>query len=358
MKASIIYSALIFISMGVVAQPKIEFEKKVHDFGTIDEHKGPVSHKFLFTNTGNAPLSIQSVKASCGCTTPDWTKSPVLPGEHGYVIAKYDPSSRPGAFNKSLTINSDAEPQLLKVYIKGVVNPRPKSPEDEYPLEMGNLRARYRSFYMGRIKTDQPHSKKFDVYNNADKPLVFRDQAKAPEHIKVDYDPVVIPPHSRGYIEITYDAQKKNDFGTVFDHIILYTTEENEAAKHFRVQATIEEYFPPITEEEIKDAPQLSIEERTFEFGAVNQGEKVETTFKLKNTGRETLNIRTIKSTCGCTVANLDKYDLKPGEMVELNVTFDSENRRGLQHKSITIYSNDPQRPAQRVTLKGRVNAS
>jgi hypothetical protein len=62
---------------------KFSFEEETFDFGSIKEENGPVEHKFVFTNNGNAPLIIDGVRASCGCTTPGWSKEPIPPGEKG-----------------------------------------------------------------------------------------------------------------------------------------------------------------------------------------------------------------------------------------------------------------------------------
>ena len=65
----------------------VKFSKKVHDFGDILLSDKSVECTFEFKNTGKADLVLQKVKASCGCTTPDWTKEPVRPGETGIVKA-------------------------------------------------------------------------------------------------------------------------------------------------------------------------------------------------------------------------------------------------------------------------------
>lgn len=88
--------------------PVFKFNEETHDFGTIKE--GPeATFDFTFTNVGKEPLIIQDCKASCGCTTPDWTKAPVLPGQKGKISVKYDTKGRPGTFNKSIFIASNAK---------------------------------------------------------------------------------------------------------------------------------------------------------------------------------------------------------------------------------------------------------
>lgn len=105
---------------------KIEFEKEVHDYGTI-ENGANGECTFKFTNTGNAPLIISNAKGSCGCTVPSWPKEPIAPGASSEITVKYD-TKRPGAINKSVTITSNAVNEPTKVIrIKGNVKPKPQS---------------------------------------------------------------------------------------------------------------------------------------------------------------------------------------------------------------------------------------
>jgi hypothetical protein len=97
---------------------KLDFDALVHDFGTIMEESGSVTHSFKFTNAGDKPLIITKVHTSCGCTTPKWTKEPVKPGETGEVMATYKTSV--GPFNKSLTVTANGLPDIV-LYIKGNV---------------------------------------------------------------------------------------------------------------------------------------------------------------------------------------------------------------------------------------------
>src|SRR5690554_1310622 len=67
------------------AKPVLSFEKKIHDFGDIKEADGVASYVFEFINNGAQPLVVHNVRASCGCTTPDWTRQPVMPGGKGTI---------------------------------------------------------------------------------------------------------------------------------------------------------------------------------------------------------------------------------------------------------------------------------
>lgn len=98
------------------------FKFPVHDFGTIQE--GPAAeHEFEFTNTGKEPIIISNVSASCGCTTPSYSKDPVLPGKKGTIKASYNTQGRVAPFTKTITITSNAGMKVLT--IKGEVEKAP-----------------------------------------------------------------------------------------------------------------------------------------------------------------------------------------------------------------------------------------
>lgn len=79
------------------------------DFGDIKEAAGLVAHDFVVMNNGELPLVISRVVASCGCTTPEWTKEPIAPGKTGVVKVTYNPSGRPGKFVKTISVYSNGK---------------------------------------------------------------------------------------------------------------------------------------------------------------------------------------------------------------------------------------------------------
>jgi len=117
----ILFSALfLMFGLAALAQPAFEFEATEHDFGEIQEGT-KAKHVFEFTNTGNEPLVISSVRASCGCTTPKWPKEPVMPGETAQLEAVFNSSGRVGRFVKTISITANTSEPTTRVMIKGVV---------------------------------------------------------------------------------------------------------------------------------------------------------------------------------------------------------------------------------------------
>ncbi|MBK9730232.1 MAG: DUF1573 domain-containing protein [Chitinophagaceae bacterium] len=105
--------------------PVFKFKEESWDFGQIPQGT-PVTHVFTFDNSGKEPLIVSQSTASCGCTTPEWTKEPVLSGKSGTVKVTFN-AAKEGAFNKTITVLSNtASPKYLT--IKGTVLPKPPAP--------------------------------------------------------------------------------------------------------------------------------------------------------------------------------------------------------------------------------------
>ena len=121
MKQLLTLSFILFSFFNSFSQKsEIVFETPEYNFGDIQENKGKVSHKFNFTNNGKESIRILTVKPSCGCTTPNWSKDEIKPGKKGFIIAEYNPKGRPGVFRKSLSVITNDNRRSL-IFIKGKV---------------------------------------------------------------------------------------------------------------------------------------------------------------------------------------------------------------------------------------------
>lgn len=103
-------------------------------------------------------------------------------------------------------------------------------------------------------------------------------------------------------------------------------------------------------------APEIVVEQDSFNFGQVYQGEKVEHTFRFQNVGDAPLHIDKVRTSCGCTAALPSATEIAPGESGELSTTFDSGRFRGQVTKTIYLYSNDPLRQVTQLYIRGTVN--
>ena len=123
MKKFFVLTMLLFCGMSVALAQKpaeIKFDKLTHDFGTFSEKEPVVSCTFSFTNVGESPLIINQAVASCGCTVPEYTKTPIQPGEKGEIKVTYNGTGKfPGHFKKSITVRTNGAVEMTRLYIEG-----------------------------------------------------------------------------------------------------------------------------------------------------------------------------------------------------------------------------------------------
>ena len=100
--------------------PVIQFEKTEHDFGKILQGE-QVSYTFKFKNVGDAPLLITSIEKTCGCTSPEFTRTPVKPGDDGKITITYDSKGHKGFQNKRLIVKANTNPSESIIRIKAQV---------------------------------------------------------------------------------------------------------------------------------------------------------------------------------------------------------------------------------------------
>ncbi|MBP3845466.1 MAG: DUF1573 domain-containing protein [Prevotella sp.] len=123
MKKFILMTLMLVCGMTAVMAQKpaqIKFDKTTHNFGTFSESEPKVTCSFSFTNIGEQPLMINQAIASCGCTVPEYTKTPIQPGEKGQIKVTYNGTGKfPGHFKKSITVRTNGAVELTRLYIEG-----------------------------------------------------------------------------------------------------------------------------------------------------------------------------------------------------------------------------------------------
>lgn len=118
-KLSIITAALVCAAaVTVCAAPSVRWLDTEYNFGAFDEDYGPVTHDFKFVNDGTEPVTILAARASCGCTTPRYPRSPIAVGDTGVISVTYDPAGRPGRFTKYVGVELSYEGSKSKLIVK------------------------------------------------------------------------------------------------------------------------------------------------------------------------------------------------------------------------------------------------
>lgn len=358
MKKSIFIFSLLTISVlsSFTQQqtPYISFENESHNFGTIAEEKGSATHNFKFVNTGNEPLVLTNVRASCGCTTPKWTREPVLPGKDGVIVVSYNPAHRPGVFNKSITVTSNADNGTVVLRINGNVTPKEKTMEDIYRYDMNGIRTTTNHVAFNQVTFGEKAVKEVEVINTSDKNITIGFE-NVPKHITIKAVPTELKPNGKGKIEVTYDTKIKNDWGFVIDRVYVLLNGTRNTQSRLSISANIQDDFSTLTPEQRANAPVISFDETEYNFGTINQHASASYKYTFINNGKSNLIIRKVKASCGCTAVQPAKNIIAPGEKSSIKATFNAGTRKGKQQKTITITSNDPEHPTVLLKLVGNV---
>lgn len=345
-----VFLALTFIvcALSLYAQggPSIVFATLSHDFGTISEANGSVSCEFIFTNNGDAPLVISRVTASCGCTTPSWTQEPIAPGKTGFIKATYAAKGRPGQFNKTITVVSNAKEGTVMLNIKGLVQPANASIEEQYPFSIGELRLKSFLLSMYDVSKKGIKSDRIEMYNSGKAPLLVR-FGNLPSHLSVVANPSTLQPGAKGEIAITYKGNALKDWGPRTDDVFVLLNNETRIASDRKlvVSANLIEDFASLTPAQREAAGHLDASTMVVDLGVVKSGEKREKTVVLRNFGKSTLQIRKVSANPVYLKTKVDRMSIAPGKTATLNIVLLPSKLKGGLNEQVSIICSDPARP-------------
>lgn len=332
---------------------RIEFNETTHDFGTL-EQGAPAKVTFTFTNTSDAPVTLSNVKASCGCTTPKWTREEVAPGKTGEINVSYN-SNRVGPFNKSVRVNYNDRTDPVMVYIKGKVNAKPGAtaatpvkptkPAINYGIPRGAIAFEKNIENVKSITSEETRTVEFRYKNTSSSPVrILGDQTEIEPGLTFQPKDAVLKPGQESTLKVVVDgkALKANDQkdGYFSKQVAFSTDEKDGARKQLSINGTYKRVF---SEEEKANSPVIEFETVSVDGGKIIEGESFVYDFKFKNAGKAPLEIVSAKASCGCTATTPPGGAIQPGETAAITSTFNSKGRVGKQSKSITVRSNDLQ---------------
>jgi hypothetical protein len=286
---------------------------------------------------------IQNVVASCGCTTPDWTRQPIPSGAKGKVTAIYDPKDRPGQFNKTLSVYTNTKPEVTVLVIKGEVVPHEKTVEELYSFAIGAIRFESNHLAFTNVKKTEKKMRVMQVINTSSAPVKVEFDA-VPAHLALKSNPETLKPGQKGMVEGTFDANKNGGWGNVSDMIKVKLNGAVQENLFFYVSANLVEDFSGLSSAELQNAPVFKVASTTVDLGKIQGSTQNEVEFKFKNEGKNDLMIRFIRSTCGCTAVQQGNQGvgIKAGDSSSIKAVFNSGSYKGKVTKAIYVYTNDP----------------
>lgn len=354
MKRTILATALLAVCGLLFGQQAvITFEKSEHDFGKINEADGRVTTIFTFKNEGMAPLVLSNVRASCGCTTPTWTKTPIEPGQTGDITVTYNPNGRPGRFQKTITVTSNASSPTVKLTIKGEVIPKTQQAANRFPHKMADgLAVTMRDIVFGTVLNTKNLTKVIEYTNNSDQDITVEVLLNDKEPwVDAQLSLNVIKPKEVGQLSINIDGTKSKVWGLENSYIYFMVNGKRSLTDDLKLTLSysIEEDFSDVDK---MSAPIIEASAKEINLGAIAAGSKVSKTITLKNAGVNPLVIRAINNEHQPMIkVSAPRSAIKSGKSQDVKVQVVAGQEVGTYRKQIDIISNDPANPHTRVTL-------
>ena len=350
LKTIVIWGALLLPTVGVQAQ--LVFEPSSHDFGTVREVDGPVSYTFTGVNRGDEPVVLLDVVTSCGCTVPEFSRKPVLPGAAIRITVTYDPANRPGMFSKELAVYSSDRRKIATLTVSGKVEPRPKSIEERYPVAAGGgVRLSTTLNAFSYIALGREVHAAVEFVNTSDKEVAFRLRPKTTSGYLHVAAPERIAAGESGSIDIAYRIPAEEPhYGTVNDAL------EVEVAG--RSNGTIVTAHGIAVDDPAayrgKPAPAMRLSTNIVRFGTLKHAAAAaeKRTFTLSNEGDAVLTVRAIENKGRVRTSLRAGQRIAPGESVAVEVWLvPQESEYGPLLDRLSIITDDPARPMRQVRV-------
>lgn len=356
MKKMILFAAM-WLSIAAMAQePVLTFEKTTHDFGKINEADGRVTTVFEFTNEGMVPLVLTNVRASCGCTTPKWTREPIEPGQKGNITVTYNPNGRPGRFQKTVTITSNATEPTQRIYIKGEVIPKPAASTDQYPITMGVLKLKKKTHNFGSMTKGTKRTVVIEYANTTNTTIhVGCITDKADTFIKALATLKEVKPGEKGELQFTVVSEECPIYGPLTSKVYVIVNGKEEFTDAFAItlRADIKQDFSKMTVEQRQQAPILEVAP-SFNMGNVKVGKKLLSKLTLSNIGTNPMTIHRIIANDTALKAIGPKAPIKSGKKADIKLEITS-NKVGHYSRVITVICDDPTQPVKNITVEWTV---
>ena len=334
----------------------ISFDKKIHDFGEVMISDGPVKCTFTFTNISDSPIVVHNIISSCGCTTPQWTRSPVKPGGKGKVDVVFNNDQGPFPFDKTLTLYVSGVGRPVVLRIRGIAYEKSKNVDELFTGRIGQMGINKSAVSLRNIEQGVLKQDEIDIANLSSSPLKVETREVSRGLLLTVY-PNPIPPKSMAKLTYTVDPtlMPKRSWGkqTFTGRFVLNGKKQPE---EFTVSAVIVDNFRDMNAKQIKNAPLPIVEKPYYSFGTAVKGTVLDISYKIKNKGKSELLIHTVESEkSGLSQIGPTPLRIKAGESATLKLKFDTREHSGEMINILTLITNSPSDPMVNIFITGTV---
>lgn len=336
-----------------MASPQIEWLTPDYDFGAIAEADGIALGELRFVNNSGTPVSVTAVHTSCGCTTASVPRDEIAPGDTAAIIVKYDPTGRPGKFEKKVSVNfSDDNIPRQSLKIHGVVIGTSNTLRSRYPVDAGAMKLRASVVPFGEVKKSSAKSDFVEIYNASTDSLqpVW---SNIPPYISIAPMEGKVAPGEQIVYNLMFSGTRAPLYGLVTDSLYVAASPDAEPVR-IEIVGIVIENFARLTPEQLRNAPKISYASDRIDFGSYDPSHPVTMKYDISNTGRDPLLIRRVYTADKGIRVSIDKTKIKRGQHAAVTVSVDPAALEGeVLNGRISIISNDPANPTLTVRAVG-----
>lgn len=333
------------------ASGAIRWLEKDYDFGLFKEVGGPKTGTSRFVNLGPDTIAIMDVHPSCGCTSTDFTPTPIAPGDTATIHYTYDPSMRPGKFDKTVRVTlSDGTRQIIR--IRGNVLGTPESLATLYPIDNGPLRLSEDIVSFGEVTFGRTPVAFLNAY-------VLHNDSVAPT-IENNSKALTIIPSSEtagpgDIITFTFNLNTRelNQYGPVElpVSIGLKSGTADTAEGRIKVRAVVLPDATDLALHQQGKSPAIDLNTGVVDLGTLS-GSPVQAEFTVTNNGKAPLELLRIYPSTEAIKIGKAPQTVKPGKSAKIRIDVDPAMlNAGPQRHTIEILTNDPVHPRTTLTL-------
>lgn len=339
--------SLLAMSMAAGAQ-QLVCNKLTVDCGQA-AYQVPVSATFELKNTGARPLTIDEVKADCGCTTINMSKDQLASGETAVITLTYD-AKMLGHFVKQALVNYHVQQSVptndppVYLTMKGVVLRELKDYSGTYPYAMGDLLTDKDVLEFDDVnKGDHPEQELY-ILNNSNA-LMTPNIEHLPPYLTAMVSPEQLKPGQQGKVVVTLNSQFIPDYGLTQSTVYLASHLGDKVHPDNELPVSVV-LLPDLTTFEGKNkqyAPKMTFSAPQLEVGMIGGKQKKKAEIVITNNGRMPLEISSIQMFTGGVKLTLNKRTLQPQEQTKMKITVDlNVLKKSKTRPRVLMITNDP----------------
>ncbi len=349
MKKFLFILGLLVTTLSVWAQPKMSLTAVHKEVGQV-QWKHPETIEFVVHNTGDSPMMINQVYASCGCTEVDWPHDAIMAGDSAVVKAIFD-AELLGHFDKEIAIYSNATPNRLYAHFSGIVVEQITDYSIMLPVQMGNVRIGVTSLDFGEVQKTNVPSQMMRIANQGQEP--YRVQLMhLPPYVEAKYEPEVLEPNQQGTISLRLRSGEINRFGEYNADLYLSRFEGDLVSGENQLPLTFT--LLPVYAENTKNSPAVTLDSMKLNISEdIARKSRVTRRVVLHNKGNQVLKIHRVQVFNPAVEVRLKHSTLAPGANEKMSVTVRKKYiEAGEESLRLLLITNDPLQPKLEMTIQ------